>query len=86
MRLIVCAGHEKPITRVKFNRDGDLCFSSSNDNTLSVWDPNTGERLGTYSGHNGAVADFDIDFNSNYLITAGLDSKLKLFAIRNGKW
>jgi WD40 repeat protein len=48
-------GHERPLTFLKYNRDGDLLFSCAKDHTPTVWYAHNGERLGTYRGHNGAV-------------------------------
>ena len=45
-RVMVMKGHERNITRVLFNRDGDLLFSAASDKTPTVWDTETGERLG----------------------------------------
>ncbi len=52
--------HIKPITWLKYNREGDLLFVSSKDQTASVWYTETGELLGTFD-HDGAV--FCIDVN-----------------------
>ena len=48
-------GHERSITQIKYNRVGDLLFSSAKDNRPTVWFTINGERLGTYNGHGGAV-------------------------------
>ena len=52
-------GHDRPITHIKFNREGDLLFSSSKSKTkgLAVWDVETGELKGHYFGHDGAVSE-----------------------------
>lgn len=55
MRPILLKGHERPLTFLKYNRDGDLLFSCAKDHTPTVWYASNGERLGTYRGHNGAV-------------------------------
>ena len=41
-------GHDRSITQVKYNADGDLLFSSSKDSRPTVWYADSGERLGTY--------------------------------------
>ncbi len=48
-------GHERSITQIKYNREGDLLFSSAKDPTPNVWYSLNGERLGTFKGHTGAV-------------------------------
>ena len=54
-------GHERSITQIKYNRDGDLLFSSAKDPQPNVWYAINGERLGTYKGHTGAVWCLDIN-------------------------
>ena len=48
-------GHERSITQIKYNREGDLLFSSAKDHHPNVWYSLNGERLGTFEGHQGAV-------------------------------
>ena len=54
-------GHERSITQIKYNRDGDLLLSSAKDTKPNVWYSLNGERLGTYNGHGGAVWCIDVD-------------------------
>ena len=60
-RPILLKGHSRPLTRVKFNRDGDLLFTCGKDHKPNVWYAENGERLGTYNGHNGSVYDCDVN-------------------------
>jgi len=48
MKPLCLKGHERSITKIKYNRDGDLLFSASKDKTPCVWFADNGERLGTY--------------------------------------
>ena len=54
-------GHERSLTQIKFNKEGDLLFSCSKDHIINVWFSHNGERLGTYDGHNGTVWTIDVD-------------------------
>lgn len=54
MKPILMKGHERPLTFLKYNRDGDLLFSCAKDQDPTVWFADKGERLETYRGHNGA--------------------------------
>jgi len=67
-------GHERSITVVKYNYDGDLLFTASKDHVPSVWRAEDGERLGTFNGHKGTIWDLDCDRFSNRLITASADA------------
>ena len=57
----MCTGHERSLTQIKFNKEGDLLFSCSKDHVINVWYTHNGERLGTYDGHNGTVWTIDVD-------------------------
>lgn len=52
---ILTAGHERSLTQIVFNAEGDLLFSASKDKIVNAWYTSNGERLGTYNGHNGSV-------------------------------
>lgn len=54
-------GHERAVTQIKYNRDGDLLFSVAKDHIPTVWFSSNGERLGTYNGHGGAVWCVDVN-------------------------
>jgi len=45
---ILLKGHERAITQVKYNLDGDLIFTAAKDHHPTVWYADTGERLGTF--------------------------------------
>ena len=53
-------GHTRALTKIKYNRDGDLIFSVSKDTQPCVWFSENGERLGTFDGHGGAIWDLDV--------------------------
>ncbi|GFY68764.1 eukaryotic translation initiation factor 3 subunit I [Trichonephila inaurata madagascariensis] len=61
MRPLMLHGHERAITQIKYNREGDLLFSCSKDPTPNVWYSINGERLGSFDGHNGTVWCIDVN-------------------------
>ena len=61
MRPLLLKGHERSITDLKYNREGDLLWTTSKHPQFAVWYASNGERLGTYDGHTGAVWSVDID-------------------------
>ena len=54
-------GHDRAITQIKYNREGDLLLSCAKDHQPNIWYSVNGERLGTYKGHAGAVWGVDIN-------------------------
>ncbi|XP_065847973.1 eukaryotic translation initiation factor 3 subunit I-like [Euphorbia lathyris] len=84
MRPILMKGHERPLTFLKYNREGDLLFSCAKDHTPTVWFADNGERLGTYRGHNGAVWCCDVSRDSMRLLTGSADQTAKLWDVQTG--
>ncbi|CAD6221053.1 unnamed protein product [Miscanthus lutarioriparius] len=85
MRPILMKGHERPLTFLRYNRDGDLLFSCAKDHTPTVWYADNGDRLGTYRGHNGAVWTCDVSRDSARLITGSADQTAKLWEVSTGR-
>jgi len=85
MRPLLLKGHERPLTQVKFNREGDLLFTTAKDKRPTVWRADTGERLGTYNGHNGAVWGADMTYDSSRLLTGSADNSAMLWDTASGK-
>ncbi|KAI9661336.1 MAG: translation initiation factor eIF3 subunit [Alyxoria varia] len=85
MRPILISGHERALTQVKYNPDGDLIFSTSKDHIICVWFSANGERLGTYRGHQGALWTVSVDPTSTLLASGAADNTIKLWEIKTGK-
>lgn len=86
IRPILLSGHTGPVQKVRYNRDGDLLFScAKKDKKCMAWYSNTGERLGTYDGHEGMIYDVDTDFMSKHLLTASADRTAKIWEVETGK-
>ena len=61
IRQIMVKAHTRPLTMVKYNREGDLLLTTGKDHTPSIYYADNGERIGTYDGHNGTVWCVDIN-------------------------
>lgn len=79
---LLLKGHERSITYVVFNADGDLLFTCAKDHTPTVWRTETGERLGTYEGHGGAVWQCAVTRTLSYFIIYELRSAFLLNLLR----
>jgi translation initiation factor 3 subunit I len=77
-------GHSRPLTQIKFNREGDLLFTAARDKSPNVWFSHNGERLGTFDGHNGAVTCLDVDQHTQFLLTGAADNTCKIWNCSNG--
>ncbi|EGW34813.1 uncharacterized protein SPAPADRAFT_57892 [Spathaspora passalidarum NRRL Y-27907] len=85
MRPIKLMGHERSLTQVKYNREGDLLFSVAKDNAASIWYSSNGERLGTLEGHQGVIWSIDVDPETHLVATGGGDLAIKLWKVENGQ-
>jgi len=77
-------GHERSITQIKYNREGDLLFSVGKDSTPNVWYTINGERLGTYDGHKGAVWSIDCNWDTTKVLTGSADMTVKVWDCETG--
>mmetsp|Transcript_129796 Transcript_129796/g.327630 ORF Transcript_129796/g.327630 Transcript_129796/m.327630 type:complete len:338 (-) Transcript_129796:177-1190(-) len=83
MRPYLLHIHERPLTLVKFNYDGDFFITSAKDGDVCLMRTETCERVGTYSplgDKAGAVFAVDITHDSTYVVTANADGKLVFYS------
>ncbi|KAL6944549.1 hypothetical protein ACO0RG_001286 [Hanseniaspora osmophila] len=85
MRPIQMFGHSRPVSQIRYNRDGDIIVSVSADESASIWYSNSGERIGTFNGHNGSINSVDISSNSKFCCTGSGDSTIKIWKLENGQ-
>ncbi|CDO56014.1 similar to Saccharomyces cerevisiae YMR146C TIF34 eIF3i subunit of the core complex of translation initiation factor 3 (eIF3) [Geotrichum candidum] len=86
MRPIVLRGHQRPLTKLRFNRDGDLLFSTARDKIANIWYSHNGERLGTLEGHEGAIFSIDATPDSKITATGAADGTVRLWNTQKGEF
>lgn len=85
MRPFKLMGHERSLTQVKYNQEGDLLFLVAKDSTASVWFSSNGERLGTLDGHMGTIWSIDVDSKTQLAVTGSADLTIKLWLVESGE-
>ncbi|PHH79401.1 hypothetical protein CDD82_2414 [Ophiocordyceps australis] len=85
MRPILLAGHERALTQIKYNLDGDIIFSVAKDQHICAWFSHNGERLGTYHGHVGAIWTVDVDPTTTMIASGAADNTIRLWDVKTGR-
>lgn len=84
LNVLKLHAHMRSITSTKFSKDGKLLFTTAKDRTPTVWNTETGERIGTYNGHCGAVWNCSVNNESIILATASADQSIRIWNVTNG--
>jgi translation initiation factor 3 subunit I len=83
MKPFILQGHSRPIRDIKFNREGDLLFTGSNDRFVTLWASETGERIGTYY-HSAAVINMGVTLDSKILVSGDATGGLYFWEVSTG--
>lgn len=84
MKTFKLQSHSNPITKVLFNREGDLLFVSCKDQLATVWYTETGKVLGSFNA-NSSIFDIDVSCDSKVLIGGTSGGTLMIWNAQNGK-
>ncbi|KAH8046845.1 hypothetical protein JL721_12294 [Aureococcus anophagefferens] len=84
MRPILLKGHERSITCVIYNRDGDLIFTSAKDGRPTLWLSEAASAWGPTRLHNGAVWHLDVSWDSKLLVSGSADMHAKVWDVETG--
>jgi len=82
--LHTLVGHSSWVTSVAISPNGQIFASSSLDDTIKLWNLNTGEELFTLKGHAKGVNSIDISPDGKLLISGSDDYTLKVWNLQNG--
>lgn len=85
MRPYLLKGHSRPLTQVKYNKEGDLLVSCAKDQQPCLWLADDGTRIGTFDGHNGSIWTCEISLDSSRLVTASADQSVRIWDLPTGK-
>eukprot|EP01135_Chromosphaera_perkinsii_P012452 Nk52_evm63s2657 gene=Nk52_evmTU63s2657 len=86
--MSVFSGHEGPVTCGGFSLDGKSLITASEDLSVRVWDPKSGQcslKVAGYNFHSQPVVCFDKHEDGKLLLTGSQDNSAKLVHLGNGK-
>ncbi len=69
-------GHDALVTAAAFSDDGARVATTSTDETVIVWDVETGERVHTLEGHSGSVLNVAFSPDGSTLFSSAADRSL----------
>ncbi|KAM0037967.1 putative transcription factor WD40-like family [Helianthus debilis subsp. tardiflorus] len=77
---LVCHGHSRPVVDLFYSPvtpDGYFLISASKDSTPMLRNGETGDRIGTFEGHKGAVWNSCLDTHALRAASASVDPSLE---------
>ncbi|KAN0036022.1 hypothetical protein ACTA71_005320 [Dictyostelium dimigraforme] len=80
-----CTGHKKNVKCVEFIGNGLTLASGSSDNTIKLWNTETGTCINTLTGHTSRIWDLSSSSNGNLLASSAGDGIIKIWDVSQNK-
>ncbi|MBI1914769.1 MAG: protein kinase [Planctomycetes bacterium] len=82
---VTLKGHTGPVSSVGFSADGQRIVSGSYDDTLKVWDAQTGQQVLTLKGHTGPVSSVAFSADGKRIVSGSGDQTVKVWDAHTGQ-
>ena len=77
--------HTGNVYSVAFSSDNTHIISGSGDNTVRLWDVESGETVRTFNEHTGWVKSVAMSSDNNYILSGSFDKTIRLWDVESGK-
>lgn len=79
------SGHTDDVTSLAFSSDGKSLVSGSNDETLKLWDVQTGGVIKTFYGHTKNICSVSISPDWTIIASGSWDHTIRLWKVQTGE-
>ncbi len=83
-KLKTFKAHKSYVTNVRFNPNGQIIASTSQDKTIKIWSLD-GKELKTLKGHNTGVTKLSFSPDGKILASASTDDTIRLWGVTDGQ-
>ena len=82
---MVLSGHQYKINYLRYSNDGKYLASGSWDNTVRIWDMETGSLLHELKAHTDWIRQVDISPNNKYVLSGSNDGSFIVWDLASGE-
>ncbi|MEW6498129.1 MAG: hypothetical protein AB1589_37355, partial [Cyanobacteriota bacterium] len=83
--LLSFNGHSDRVRAVAVTADGQRAISGSFDNTVKVWNLETGEEFLSFNGHSDSVRAVAVTADGKWAISGSFDNTVKVWNLETGE-
>ncbi len=84
-KTAILNGHNSSVYYAALSTDGNRIVSASRDNTVRIWDANTGKMLQKLEGHTAQVNSASFSCDGKYIVSASDDKTVRIWDAQTGK-
>lgn len=85
VQTIIQKGHGESVKAIVVSADGQYLLSASRDQTIKLWNINSGYEIRTFSGHEHTVNSLSLDPDSKYLASGSADKTARVWDVNSGQ-
>ncbi|HEX8737216.1 MAG TPA: caspase family protein [Pyrinomonadaceae bacterium] len=83
--LVIQTGHTSLVNTVAFSRDGKMMASGGGDNTVRLWNVETGWQIKSLEGHTNYILALAFSPDGKTLASGGFDASIRLWDVQTGR-